>query len=123
MSGFVRATIAFPTVLFTLGLIAVLFYWLGVLLGRIEPNLTGPRNESFAADKFSDIPPAIVFTSLAAQGWFWSLLGATLYEGGDHGGFQEFCTRVFIAVIALCLAYVGTLAVAFAFRRIRAARR
>ncbi|WP_227979512.1 hypothetical protein [Nocardia spumae] len=122
MGEFVRATLSFPTVLFTLGLAGVLIYWVLVLIGRVEPDMNGPRRDSVAADRFSDIPRAVVFTSLSAQGWFWALLGTTMAGWDSYGAVQAFCTGLFIVVIALCLAYVGTAAVAYLFRRIRDAR-
>ena len=119
MGGFFGATLTFPTLLFTLGLVWELIYWILVLIGRVESDMNGPKREPRPGNKFRDIPPAVLFTSLAAQGWFWTLLGHTMAEWDDYTVMRAFFTGVFIAVIALCLAYAGTIPVVFVFRRVR----
>lgn len=109
----------FPTVLFTLALVGVLIYWILVLIGWVEPDMRGPRRRSSSANKFADIPPVVVFTSLLAQGWFWTLLVRTMADWTEYTMMRAFFTGLFLAVIALCLAYVGTIPVAFIYRRVR----
>lgn len=121
MGEFFRATLHFPTVLFTLGVVCAVVYWPLVMAGVVEPN-SRPARESLAAEKFGDIPPALLFTSMSTQGWFWALLGTTLFEGSDDGQGTAFFTRVVIAVVALCLAYLGTCVVVFCYRRARDAQ-
>ncbi|MEV5651860.1 hypothetical protein AB0L57_26745 [Nocardia sp. NPDC052254] len=112
---------AFPTVLFTLGVIWVLIYWFLVLVGRVEPDMNGPKRDPRVGNKFRDIPPAVVFTSLAAQAWFWTLLARAMFDWDGYSVMRVFFDGIFVAVIALCLAYVGTIPVVFVFRRVRSA--
>ncbi|MBO0852526.1 MAG: hypothetical protein J2P18_02005 [Nocardia sp.] len=116
MGEFARATITFPTLLFTVGVVVMVGYWLAVIAGLVQPNLGGPKRDSVLSNKFADIPPAVTVTSLLAQGWFWALL-LDANPAPEQGLVRLAVRGVVFAVLGLVLAYFGTRLLAYILRR------
>ncbi|PJE94162.1 DUF1449 domain-containing protein [Streptomyces carminius] len=116
MGEFTRVAMAFPAVLFGLGLLVVLLYWLLVLVGGVgvdaldggggidadAPGI-GPAGV-LAAAGLGGAPASVTLTVFIAVAWFASLSGTVLVGGpaADH------LPRLLVLPAALCAAWLGT---------------
>jgi amino acid transporter len=105
MGGFVTATLAYPTVLFSFLLAIVVVYWLLVLFGAATPD------DDLGGDGFLDhvglggVPATATLSLLIAVGWFTSLAGGA---GLRAVGRPNAVTTTGLLVVALVVAFAVT---------------
>jgi hypothetical protein len=105
MGGFVTATLAYPTALFSFLLAIVVVYWLLVVFGAATPD------DDAGGDGFLDhvglggVPATATLSVLIAVGWFASLAGGTALRAG---GLANAVTTTALLAAALAVAYAVT---------------
>lgn len=124
MSEFLSATLAFPTVLFTFGLLVVAGYWLLVLCGGFGLDVldgdTGGETEGATAglDRLGlgGVPATVAVTGLIAVAWFVSLVGAVLIDATGAEGMVAAGAGFGTLAVAVVLAVAGTRALVIPLR-------
>lgn len=113
----VRAMLDFPTVLFTIPLGVVLFYWLLVIVGALGidvldgdadagGDLDGFGGEGLVAEalvalKLSAVPVTIALSFVTLWAWVLSLLGMHWFGAPDAEGFPSWLTGAIVFVASL----------------------
>lgn len=129
MTGFLDATLAFPTALFSFLLLVVIGYWMVVLLSLVEVDLLdasgidgvdgadgvagadGGIGSAMTAVGLGGAPVTVVLTLLIALAWFLSLAGNAV-----TGGIP--IARVAVLPVALVGAWLGTRSAVVPLRRL-----
>jgi hypothetical protein len=125
VAGFIDATLAFPTALFSFLLVVAIGYWVVVLLSLFEVDLFDASGVDGAGEAAADggfasaltaaglggVPVTVVLTVLVAFAWFLSLAG-NAFVGGIP------IVRAVVLPVALGGAYLGTRSIVVPARRL-----
>lgn len=122
MTGFLGATLGFPTVLFSFLLVVVLGYWLLVLTGVLDPgddvDAGGVPGGLLAALGLGGVPVAVSFSLLVTVAWFVSLAGSALLDGVGFGAGARIAASLGVLLIAAGCAWLVTRLVVAPLRRL-----
>lgn len=121
MNDFISAAFAFPTVMFSVLLLAVVGYWLTVVVGALDVESLGgggPDGDGHGDDGggmlsvvgLGGVPLTVALSFLIAVGWFASLAGGTLL----HGAFAP----AVVLIAALGVGWLVTRVAVVALRRL-----
>ncbi|MEV0133291.1 hypothetical protein AB0H83_33105 [Dactylosporangium sp. NPDC050688] len=86
MTAFVDAALAFPTVMFSVLLLAVVGYWVVVMVGALDVESSGGGGDSgdggvLSAVGLGGVPITVAVSLLVAVAWFTSLSAGALVRG------------------------------------------
>lgn len=116
MPGFIEATLAFPTALFSFLLLVAIGYWVMVLLSVVDVDgadvegIGGEAASALTAVGLGGAPVTVVLTVLIASAWFLSLAGNAVTDGIP-------VARAAVLPVALAGAFLGTRSVVVPIRR------
>jgi hypothetical protein len=117
VTGFIDATLAFPTALFSFLLLVAIGYWVMVLLSVVEVDASdvegigGEAASALATVGLGGAPVTVVLTVLIAVAWFLCLAGNALTDGIP-------IARLAVLPVALAGAFIGTRSVVVPVRRL-----
>ena len=109
MTEFLQALIQMPTAIFSLLLALVVAYWLLVILGALDLDVsdfeldlsdTSTPAESLAAMGLKDVPLPVWLSIFALVGWVATILGVHFLSNGPVGAWTIFGAATVVAVAA-----------------------
>ncbi|WP_327010665.1 hypothetical protein OHA72_27365 [Dactylosporangium sp. NBC_01737] len=117
MNEFIGAAFAFPTAMFSVLLVAVVGYWVVVVVGALDVGSLDASGESggdgggmLSVAGLGGVPITVTISFLTAIGWFASLAAGALV----HGAFAP----AVVLIVALGVAWLVTRLAVLALRRL-----
>ncbi|HEU5127829.1 MAG TPA: hypothetical protein VFU12_07565 [Glycomyces sp.] len=93
MTEFLDIALSFPPIVFSFGLIAVVVYWIVVILGALDVDIVGVGGEAdaevegggsfWSAFGFGAVPFTVVLSLWITLGWIVTVLGTTWVRSAD----------------------------------------
>lgn len=132
MNDFLTAALGLPTLIFTVGLVLVVAYWVLVILGGIDSELFGgggdatdgielgggggPVSRLIDALGITTVPSTVVLSFVVLFSWFFSLALSEVVDGWALTGAASLLAGIGVVVVALSLSLPLTALAARPFR-------